>query len=140
MSSHPQTVHSFSGALLARLRSLLGVTCEPVDLPEDVVFEVLSNERRRRAVAHIAALDEDETVALGDLAKEIAAEENGKRVDEVTTAERKAAYVSLYQTHLDSLDAAEVLDADDKEISRGHTARDVASVLSKVDGTLPRGE
>jgi hypothetical protein len=140
MSSHPQTVHSFSGALLARLRSLLGVTCEPVDLPEDVVFEVLSNERRRRTVSHIAALDEDETVTRSDLAEAIAAEENGKCVDEITPEERKAAYVGLYQHHLDLLEAAEVLDVDDDEISRGPAAREVASVLYRVDGTVPGGE
>ncbi len=129
-----------AGSLLDQLHSLLGVTSKSVDLPKDVVFEVLANERRRRAVTHVAALDDDETITKGDLAEQIAADENGKRVDEVTTTERKAAYVALYQHHLDILETAEVLDIDRDEISRGPAARDVATVLYQVEGSDLGGE
>jgi hypothetical protein len=140
MSSHAQTTGTFAGSLLGRFRSLLGVTCtESVDVPEDVVFEVLSNERRRRVVSHVAALKEDEVVTKSELVEAVAAEENGVPVDEITSDQRKRVLVSLHQNHLDILDAAEVLDYDGDVVRRGYAARDIASVLFKVDGTVSEG-
>jgi hypothetical protein len=49
---------------------------------------------------------EGSTLAQGELAEAIAAEENGVAVEAVTAAQRKRVHVSLYQVHLPRLDEA----------------------------------
>jgi hypothetical protein len=79
-----------------------------VDLPLDQVFEILKNERRRTVLRY---LDEhDGTVALGDLAEEVAAIENDTPVSQVTSRERKCAYVGLYQCHLPKMDDMDIVE------------------------------
>lgn len=64
----------------------------------DVLLEILKN-RRRRIVLNLVAEREAET-DISVLAEHIAAAENGKDVDAVTTTERKRVYVALHQCHL----------------------------------------
>ncbi|MDG5776816.1 hypothetical protein VB773_21905 [Haloarculaceae archaeon H-GB2-1] len=72
---------------------------QPSPLSLDEIFEVLKNQRRRHVIHHLKDID-DTQVALGDLAEHIAAEENDKSVNALSSGERKRVYVGLYQCHL----------------------------------------
>lgn len=71
------------------------------ELSQDVVFDILSNPRRRYVLYHLRSTGEP--VQLTDLAEKIAAWENDVDPDEITDDERKRVYVSLYQTHVPRL-------------------------------------
>lgn len=95
---------------LERVRSLLGFTDVPeqpmTELSIDEVGRLLKNERRRE-VTRIVLEHHDETgepVRLTNLADAVAAAENDKPIDLVTSDERKRVYVSLYQCHLPKLE------------------------------------
>ena len=79
-------------------------------LPKDELFHLLQNERRRRALQYI--LDRGDTVDMREIAERLAAIENDVDVAELTSAQRKRVYVSLYQCHLPKLDEAAVIDYD----------------------------
>ncbi len=85
------------------------VAPEDVDwLPKDVVFGLLSNERRRHV---LNCLDGGtKATSLSDLAKFIASIENDKPVDAVSSNIRKRVYVSLYQCHLPKMDDANAIE------------------------------
>lgn len=68
----------------------------------DQLFELLKNKRRRRVLEYL--LDVDDEITLDVLAEQIAAEENGKDVKQITSQERKRVYVGLYQCHLPKMD------------------------------------
>lgn len=77
-------------------------------LPKDVVFGLLSVQRRRRILAYLAEHDGEST--LSDLAEHVASLENDKPVAALTSAERKRVYVCFYQSHLPKLADAGVID------------------------------
>lgn len=82
----------------------------PQTLSRDAVFDLLSN-RRRRFVLH--RLQKNRSgIELGELATEIAAEENGVAPEELSAQQRKRTYVSLYQTHVPKLVEADVVTYD----------------------------
>jgi hypothetical protein len=80
-------------------------------LPDDVVFRVLSSRRRRRVIDHLRATDG--TASVGDLAEQIAIEENDTTHQQLSSYERKRVYVSLYQNHLPMMDDVGVVDYDE---------------------------
>lgn len=79
-------------------------------LSRDVVFQVLSNQRRRYALHYLRR--HDEPVEIGELAMQIAAWENGVTKQEVTSQQRKRVYNTLQQAHLPKLDETGFLDYD----------------------------
>ena len=82
----------------------------PEDLPLDVVFDLLKNRRRRLVIKYLE--EESSTTTLSDLAEHIAALENDKTEEALTSAERKRVYVCLYQSHLPKMDDAGIIDFD----------------------------
>jgi len=68
------------------------------ELPLDVVFEIIRNERRRLVLQYLEDNDGDTT--LSDLAEHIAAIENDTTVAALSAQQRKRVYVGLYQCHL----------------------------------------
>ena len=85
------------------------------ELPLDQVFEILKNRRRRTVLQYLE--DKDEPVSLGDIAEHVAADENDTTVAQVTSKERKCAYVGLYQCHLPKMDDMEIVEFNQ---NRGH--------------------
>lgn len=84
-------------------------------MPLDQVFEILKNERRRTVLRY---LDEhDEPVALGDVAEHVAADENDTSVAQISSRERKCAYVGLYQCHLPKMNDMDIVEFNQ---NRGH--------------------
>lgn len=79
------------------------------DLPYGTVFDLLSNERRRFTLRY---LNEHGSSSLGELAEELAARENDKPRERITSQERKRTYVGLYQCHFPKLEDADVIRSD----------------------------
>ncbi len=79
-------------------------------LPKDVLFSLLSTERRRRVLKYMA--DHGTETTLSDLADHIAAKENDTEIRLLSSQERKRVYVALYQCHLPKMDDANVIDFD----------------------------
>ena len=82
-------------------------THEPQTLSQDTAFDLLSNARRRFVLQRLQ--QQGGGIELGDLAEELAAEENGLRPAELSAQQRKRTYVSLYQTHVPKLSEANVV-------------------------------
>lgn len=89
------------------------------------MFDILRNERRRYALRHL--LDAGET-SIGEVAEHIAAAETDKSTDNISSGERKARYVTLYQCHLPKLSMAGVVDYDERAGTVGPTP--MAHILS----------
>jgi len=77
------------------------------EIPLDVTFEILKNERRRLVLEY--AREAEETVTIGELAEHIAAIENDTTVQQLNAQQRKRVYIGLYQCHLPKMDDAGVL-------------------------------
>ena len=79
-------------------------------LPLDVIFDILKNRRRRLVLRY--ARENEGPYTLSDIAEYIAAIENDKSVQQLTSDERKRVYVGLYQCHLPRMNDTGVLDFD----------------------------
>ena len=102
------------------------------------IFDLLSNHRRRYAI-HYCKL-EDEPVTLGDLAEHVAAWELDKEVQELTSAERKRVYTSLQQTHLPTLERADMIEFDNRTIELTDEATELDVYLDVVPAdSIPWG-
>jgi DNA-binding transcriptional ArsR family regulator len=106
-------------------------------LSQDEVFDILSNSRRRYVLYYLR--ETGEPVELGELAEELAAWENDTPVEELTKQERKRVYVSLYQTHIQKLSEAGIVeyDQDTGMVSLGEGTDQIGAYLPTEDG---RGE
>jgi DNA-binding transcriptional ArsR family regulator len=79
-------------------------------MAQDTVFDILSNARRRFVLYYLR--ETENPVDLGELAQELAAWENETSVEELTEQQRKRVYVSLYQTHIQKLAQAGLIEYD----------------------------
>ncbi|WP_276271531.1 DUF7344 domain-containing protein [Haloarcula litorea] len=70
---------------------------------ETTVFEILSNDRRRFVFHYLK--QRDRRVYLRELAEHVAAWENEKPVDQLSSAEAKRVKTALHQHHLPKMDA-----------------------------------
>jgi hypothetical protein len=110
------------------------VSSEHSDLSRDEIFEILSNQRRRFTLHHLQ--QNGDRAELGDIARHVAAWENGVDVDAVSSEERKRVYTSLQQFHLPKLDERGVIAFDDREgvVELNSIAEDVDVYLEVVEG------
>jgi hypothetical protein len=67
----------------------------------DGVFDVLANSRRRHAVRCL--LEHGTPMTLADLADEVAEQEHGAAITELSGEAVKRIYLSLYHTHVPKL-------------------------------------
>jgi hypothetical protein len=77
-------------------------------LPKDDLFHLLQNERRRNVLRYLRG--RDEPVRMRDVAEQVAAWEHDTTVEQLSSDQRQRVYISLYQSHLDTLDDAGVID------------------------------
>lgn len=83
--------------------SEVGEDGQSTALSLDKQFELLKNQRRRWVLSYL--MKNGQASTTGELAEHVAVRENEKdSVDEITSKERKAAYVGLYQCHLPKMD------------------------------------
>lgn len=107
------------------------------DLSQDVVFDILSNPRRRYVLYYLRT--RDEPVRLTKLAEEVAAWENNTNRSDITEQERKRVYVSLYQTHVPRLAEAGLIDydKDSGQIALAEEASDIDQYLDSTEQSYP---
>lgn len=84
------------------------VSDETDRLSKDLIFGVLSNQRRRWVLRYMAENGPETT--LSDLAEHIASIENDKPITAITSSERKRVYIALYQIHLPKMDDTDFID------------------------------
>lgn len=100
----------------------------PDQLPTDLVFDVLSNSRRRLVLERLRANDGEAT--LSGLAGHVAAVENETPEVELTSKERKRVYISLYQNHIPRMADVDVVATDeDGSVTLDSNAADVLEFL-----------
>ena len=106
-----------------------------IPLSTETVCELISNARRRAVIRHIAALDPDESVRMGELARTIAGEENDIAPTAVSAEQRKTVYVSLLQNHLPKLDSAGVVEWNDRsgDIAHGTSVDELAALVESIE-------
>jgi DNA-binding transcriptional ArsR family regulator len=83
-------------------------TAEP--LATDVVYDALADKRRRYALHYLK--QRAEPVTIRELSEQVAAWENDKQIEALTSQERKRVYIALYQSHLSTLDGEGLVDYD----------------------------
>jgi len=126
---------------MASVQQIDGGDTEPTtDISEDELFDVLSNQRRRFAV-HLLKREEDDSIAIGDMAEQIAAWENGIETTEITGNERKRVYTALQQSHLPKMDKAGVIDFNKNRgvVEPMPAMTDVDVYMDVVEGERSRG-
>lgn len=108
-------------------------------LPPDDAFEILRNPRRRHAIRILAR--RDGPLGLTDLASEVAAIENDKRPEDVSSAERKRVYISLYQCHVSKMVEVGIIRYDDERriVELTHNGEMLAEVLDSYGADSERG-
>jgi hypothetical protein len=85
-------------------------TASSQPLSKDTIFHILQVQRRRLTLQYLHG--RTGSVSLRDLAEQVAAWENEMSVAELTSKERQRAYISLYQTHLPTLDTEGIIEYD----------------------------
>jgi hypothetical protein len=93
------------------------------------LFDLLSNHRRRYTIKYAR---QNGSITLSDLAERIAAIEQEKSVDQITSAERKRVYTSLQQTHLDRLEDAGMIRTQGDVIELTDRARELEVYMDIV--------
>jgi len=95
---------------------------------------VLSNERRRYVLHYLKQRNGDAPVPLREVVDQVAAWENGTKIDELESDDRKCVYTALKQTHLPRLDKFGVVEYDHLrgEVELTDTAADVQVYLEYV--------
>ncbi len=107
-------------------------------MSQDDAFDILSNARRRYVLYYLR--EANGPVELGELANELAAWENETTTEELTQQQRKRVYVSLYQTHIQKLAEADIVeyDQDTSMVSLANGARDIGAYLSVGTDDTPQ--
>lgn len=110
---------------------------DTTDIGKDEIFEALSNSRRRQLIYRLHQRTGE--ADLRELAREIAAVENGIPVEEVDDDQFKRLYISLYQTHVPKLESYGMVeyDADEKEVVLVEGAEQLAQVLGEDGDARP---
>lgn len=123
--------------LLSGLGSPEGVErpTESIALSTETVCELISNARRRAVIRRVAALDPEESVQMGDLARAIAGEEHDIAPAVVSAEQRKTVYVSLLQNHLPKLDDACVVKWNDRsgDVAHGRSVNELAALVESIE-------
>lgn len=78
---------------------------------ETALYNALSQKRCRYTLHYLK--QRTEPVSVQELAEQVAAWENLKTVQELTSQERKRVYIALYQSHLSTMDEEGLVDYDE---------------------------
>lgn len=81
-----------------------------IALSQAELFDVFSNARRRYTVQYLK--QQHGSCDLAPLVEQVAAWENEIAPDQVTRAQRRRVYISLYQTHLPMLEDHDIVEWD----------------------------
>nr|WP_233139238.1 MULTISPECIES: hypothetical protein [Haloferacales] len=98
-----------------------------IPMDPDRAFNAIANSRRRRVLLSLS--QSHGATTAGDLAVEIAAIENAIDPSKIRSNERTSVYISLTQSHLETLDECGAIAFDDRSKS-----------VSPTDATEPLAE
>jgi len=98
-----------------------------IPMDPDVAFDAIGNSRRRRVVLSLSRSSGE--VTADELAVEIAAIENAIDPSKVGSDERTSVYITLTQSHLETLDEVGAIDYDDR-----------SKTVASTDATEPLAE
>ena len=103
------------------------------------VFDVLQNARRRHVLKHLGGA---EVAEFDDLVDYVAACDASVEPGNADAGTRKAAYTSLYQSHLPKLSDLDVVEYDHEagRIGRGPCFEDVLSGLETIERVRANGD
>ncbi|WP_324661871.1 DUF7344 domain-containing protein [Haloarcula sediminis] len=103
-------------------------------LSEATVFEVLSNGRRRYVFHYLK--QEGRQVYLRELAEHVAAWENDKPIEQLTSAEAKRVKTALHQHHLPMMDSNGFVEYDSmrETVTLDNSVADLEVYLDVVPG------
>ena len=79
------------------------------------LLSILQNDRRRVVLDELAFIGHDDWLTLDELTDRLAACEFGRPPAQITSAERKRVYVSLYQTHVPRLADVGLIETRDRK-------------------------
>lgn len=107
-------------------------------ISRDAAFDIMSNARRRYVLYLLR--QNDGPLELSDVAEQLAAWENDTTVEELTKQQQKRVYVSLYQTHVQKLADADIIeyDSDAGMIALANGANNLNRHLSVEENESPR--
>lgn len=113
-----------------------GDEVEDVDLSQDQIFEVLSNERRRMVLHYLTRSDTEDRVPLRVLVDHVAAWENDIMIEELRSDDRKCVYSALRQSHLPKLNREGLIEFDptNSEVALREPAEEVETYLQYAPG------
>lgn len=99
------------------------------------IFEILSNERRRRVLTYLQ--QNGSSSDLRTLSRYIAAAENDIPLQQVTSTQRTRTYTALRQSHLPKMDTKGVIDFDPDSgaVQLRQPASDIERYLQAVFGS-----
>lgn len=97
-------------------------------------YDLFRNERRQLVVKIV---DDHGDISMRDLAEHIAAIEDGSEPGKVGRDGYRTVYVNLYQTHLDKLDTAGIIDYDDraKHVTSTEHTENARALLAYIEST-----
>ncbi|CDK40627.1 uncharacterized protein BN903_9 [Halorubrum sp. AJ67] len=98
-----------------------------IPMDPDSAFNAISNSRRRRVLLSLS--QSHRTIPAGNLAVEIAAIENAVDPSKIGSDKRTSVYISLTQSHLETLDECGAVEFDDR-----------SKTVSPTDATEPLAE
>lgn len=78
----------------------------PDSLTKDTIFDLLSKERRRHV---LSCLTDHESLALPNLADEVASRESNPALSQIPEEDILSIYLSLYHQHIPKLEEANVV-------------------------------
>lgn len=112
-----------SGQILGQFAAYLsqesaGLPTVNADLNELLI--ALSNERRRIVIDVLSQVG-DEGIELGELAERVAAVQEGKPQERVTSQERHRVYVGLKKCHIEKVVGAGLAQAVDRDVKYAPT-------------------
>ncbi|PSP27028.1 hypothetical protein BRC65_08160 [Halobacteriales archaeon QH_2_65_14] len=111
----------------------------PEPLSRDEIFDLLSNHRRRYALHAVKRIDGD--VEIADITEQVAAWENGKSREEITSQERHRVYTSIQQTHLPAMNRAGIIEYDNGTVTLADGAENLEVYMDIVpEQSIPWGE
>ncbi|MFB6121603.1 MAG: hypothetical protein ABEJ68_10855 [Halobacteriaceae archaeon] len=85
-----------------------GTGDERATLVEDDLFHLLQNYRRRAVVRYLRG--REGPVEMRDVAEQVAAWEHDTTLEALTSTQRQRVYIALYQSHLETLEDAGVIE------------------------------
>lgn len=111
---------------------------EADEISTEEVFEILSNTRRRKIIAHLR--ENGETANIRSLSEFLAAIENDVEQSQVTSKQRMRTYTALRQSHLPKMDRTGVIDFDENsgEVTLKQTATQLEKYLNLDANTESR--